>query len=126
MRPYPKLYEALGKKATLPNPNGRFLQATTATNAGTTVEAGLPNITGGSSNGGIQAQVSNSSYSESVTKAIGVTLYSSAAAWEGKTSSGYGRGWLNFDASRSSSVYGRSSTVQPPAYRVKYYIKAMD
>lgn len=33
-------------------------------------------------------------------------------------------GALAFDASRCSSIYGNSDTVQPPAMTVRYYIKA--
>ena len=29
----------------------------------------------------------------------------------------------DFDASRSNSIYGNSSTVQPPALTMRYYIK---
>ena len=29
--------------------------------------------------------------------------------------------WLNFDASRSNSIYGNSNTVQPPAYIVNIW-----
>lgn len=31
---------------------------------------------------------------------------------------------IGFDASRSSSIYGASKTVQPASYTVRYYIKA--
>ena len=30
---------------------------------------------------------------------------------------------VGFDASRSSAIYGKSTTVQPPALKVRYYIK---
>lgn len=32
--------------------------------------------------------------------------------------------WIGFYASRSSSIYGNSTTVQPASYTVMYYIKA--
>lgn len=74
--------------------------------AGTTVEAGLPNITGGISGlynemrGGLKALY----YGE-----IDNATKSNSAAWEkGKA--------LYFDASRSDPIYGASTTVQPPAY----------
>lgn len=73
--------------------------------AGTTVEAGLPNITGT-----FTRKVNNS--------------YSFDGAFYGKeggerTSGDYGgTGYpsgVGFAASRSNSIYGRSDTVQPPA-----------
>lgn len=74
--------------------------------AGTTVEAGLPNITGRISGlynemrGGFKALY----YGE-----IDNATKSNSAAWEkGKA--------LYFDASRSDPIYGASTTVQPPAY----------
>lgn len=74
--------------------------------ADTTVEAGLPNITGGMSGlynemrGGFKALY----YGE-----IDNATKSNSAAWEkGKA--------LYFDASRSDPIYGASTTVQPPAY----------
>lgn len=73
---------------------------------GETVEAGLPNITGGMS--GLYNEMrgeSNALYYDETNNAT----KSSSAAWEkGKT--------LYFDASRSNPIYGASDTVQPPAY----------
>lgn len=37
---------------------------------------------------------------------------------------GFNSYWIYIDASRCSSVYGKSTTVQPPAVTVKYLIKA--
>lgn len=73
---------------------------------GETVEAGLPNITGGMS--GLYNEMrgeSNALYYDETNNAT----KSTSAAWEkGKT--------LYFDASRSNPIYGASDTVQPPAY----------
>lgn len=81
--------------------------------AGTTVDAGLPNITGqatfinsdGADNdnypdlGAFYFSVNNNKYTTTLT-------------------SGIGKRDLRFDASRVSSIYGKSATVQPPAYYV--------
>lgn len=73
--------------------------------AGTTVEAGLPNITG--KFGGTQA--------DDVGPATGAiyTVTSYDVLQEGI---GYSKMSLRFDASRSNHIYGASDTVQPPAY----------
>ena len=73
--------------------------------AGTTVEAGLPNITGGF--GGTQV--------DDVGPATGAiyTVTSYDILQEG---TGYSKMSLRFDASRSNPIYGASDTVQPPAY----------
>jgi hypothetical protein len=74
--------------------------------AGTTVEAGLPNITGGMSGlyNEMRGEFGALYYSE-----ISNATKASSDPWEiGKM--------LYFDASRSNSIYGASNTVQPPAY----------
>lgn len=81
---------------------------TASSGAGGTIGAGLPNITG---------------------QATGVLTYNSEYVSGGAIvvsransgpSSGSNRQWsdINFNASRSSSIYGKSSTVQPPAYKI--------
>lgn len=77
--------------------------------AGTTVEAGLPNITGTLSDimGSFYAYPSGSGAFS--VKGIGRSL-------ENGSSGNYGN--ISFDASKSNAIYGRSSTVQPAAYYV--------
>lgn len=77
--------------------------------AGTTVEAGLPNITGTLSDimGTIWASPSGSGAFSG--KYIGMSL-------ENGNSGNYSN--ISFDASKSNAIYGRSSTVQPAAYYV--------
>lgn len=77
--------------------------------AGTTVEAGLPNITGTLSDimGTIWASPSGSGAFSG--KYIGASL-------ENGNSGNYSN--ISFDASKSNAIYGRSSTVQPAAYYV--------
>lgn len=115
---YPKLASVLGATGDtfiVPNLVGRFLEGANA-NVGTYKDAGLPNITG------------------SIGVAIGVkntatgAFYNDGEAGKSKT---HGAGFVDefftatkvFDASRSSSIYGKSSTVQPDSFTVNYIIK---
>ena len=80
--------------------------------AGTTVKAGLPNITG-TANGGVLSISKPSS-----NGAFGATEYTSRYSYnsgEGTSFKMYDR---TFDASKSNAIYGASSTVQPAAYYV--------
>lgn len=74
--------------------------------AGTTVEAGLPNITGRMS--GLYNEMRRESKALYYGEMSDATKISSAAWEKGKE--------LYFDASRSNPIYGASDTVQPPAY----------
>lgn len=87
--------------------NGRALWTGNGSNANTTIEAGLPNITGYAGltkNGGM-----NGAFYEG---------NQGRAAGKGDT---FSTSECYFDASRSSSIYGRSSTVQPAAYVVNVW-----
>ena len=88
----------------------RVLMGASSTHAaGTTVKAGLPNITGTLSDimGSFYAYPSGSGAFS--VKGIGRSL-------ENGSSGNYGN--ISFDASKSNAIYGRSSTVQPAAYYV--------
>ena len=78
--------------------------------AGTTVGAGLPNITGY-----IGVEVD--------TGKVGGAFYknSSNVSKCNGTSGERNIAQVTLDASRSSSIYGKSSTVQPPAYLVNIW-----
>lgn len=93
----------------------RVLMGASSTHAaGTTAEAGLPNITG--STGEFA-----SGYNSSPDRKNGALSYSGNGRGMGyynsSGSGGYGY-YIDFNASRSNAVYGRSSTVQPAAYYV--------
>jgi len=76
-------------------------------NAHSWIAAGLPNITG--SHGGADTN----------SRWVNGCFYDAGDVTSG---GGHGGGWsVGFDASRSSSIYGQSSTVQPPAYRVNVW-----
>lgn len=81
-------------------------------NANTTISPGLPNITG---------RIGGLSYDNQDAK----DGMSGAFYWGSVTKNGAGSGtddkYGYFDASRSNSIYGNSSTVQPPAYRVNVW-----
>ena len=108
---YPELAAVLGKN-TVPDYRGRFLEG--AATAGTVKEAGLPNITGN-----IVLRKGNYGADPS-----GVFTYSDTGSrgYQGGSYGAYGK--VDFDASRSSAIYGNSDTVQPPAVTVRYLIKA--
>jgi hypothetical protein len=89
--------------------SGKALWTGTGSNGNTTIAAGLPNITGGFTTYG----------ADNVTGAFKTSDSSSSGG-----AGGGGYYWVkdwSFDASRSSSVYGKSSTVQPPAYVVNVW-----
>lgn len=110
---YAKLFSAIGTKYgsgdgsttfNLPNLINKFAQGSTT--VGTVKNAGLPNISADFSSSGM----------ENVT-ASGALTITSSSAWEyqhklGTVISNY---TLNLSASKSSSIYGNSTTVQPPA-----------
>ena len=74
--------------------------------AGSTVEAGLPNLTGNSGIG-----------NWTMTAASGVFAAKGPSSKTAYVDNGYA-GALDFDASRSNAIYGASDTVQPAAYYV--------
>lgn len=82
--------------------------------AGTDIEAGLPNITGGFSR-----QVNNSYMGNNGAFYIIESGQQSSGQYSG---TGYPSG-VGFDASRSNSIYGRSDTVQPPTHVVNAWIR---
>ena len=99
----------------LPNTSGRVLQGTDSEySAGTIIEAGLPNITG----------FCSGMFSGNTTTGVGGALYKTGNSYAGlSTNTDNNNAQLNFDASRSSSIYGNSTTVQPPAISTNFCIK---
>lgn len=99
----------------------RALWGGNGSNGGSTIEAGLPNITG---------TLISRIYGENR-----IGFDTSGCFWGsdpggycnpdgGGDNSGNRNRFLNFSASNSSPIYGRSSTVQPPAYRVNIWRRA--
>ena len=118
---YAKLFSAIGTTYgagdgrttfALPNLIDKFVQG--AATAGTYKEAGLPNITGRPAlERKTVSQVSGSFYIDKADTRDTCAITSAV--------SGYPN--LKFDASRSSSIYGNSTTVQPPALTMLPIIK---
>lgn len=101
-----------GSSVRLPNYTNAFVMGGNDSNIGVNVAAGLPNVTG-----------------EVGAFATGDGDYMDGAFRTTNTSPNwYGNGyasvsWADFDASRSSDIYGNSDTVQPPAIRVSWCIQ---
>ena len=84
---------------------------TASSDAGNTIGAGLPNITGGFAGVPVGAAFPGSpfgAFQSSEQEGSSNTWGTSNAA----------RATINFNASNSNNIYGASSTVQPPAYKV--------
>lgn len=108
------VYDSVHNTVRLPKISDIIQGTTDVTALGDLVEAGLPNITGGFRGTG-QNSSSSDSYESGAFKAIANGQgYSGASGNDVKT-------W-DFDASRSSSIYGNSSTVQPQTIKVLFYI----
>jgi hypothetical protein len=95
--------------------SGRVLwEADSSHPAGTTIEAGLPDITG-SFNTHINivkvAALATGAFSRTADKKDG----------KGSLGDNMQIGTYSFNASLSNKIYGSSNTVQPPAYVVKFY-----
>lgn len=107
---YPELYNILGK-LTLPDYTKRFLEGSNI--PGQVIDAGLPNITGLFGYGNSNFYASGAMYATGWNNA----LWGNGNAWGANMQ-------VMFDASRSNTIYGKSTTVQPPAITVRYLIKA--
>ncbi len=124
---YASLFAAIGETYgagngsstfNLPNLIGRFPEGAT-TDVGQSVAAGLPNVSGKfwaarTGRGDLPGTVANGAFSE-------------AGRWSAQVHNGANDDWgsvYELNASRSSAIYGRSSTVQPPAVRLLPCIKA--
>ena len=117
---YPQLAALIGN--TVPSLNGRFLEGTTGTPR-TTKAAGLPNITGFCGGAGGKGDNIGAYQSDGSTWAPSGAFYAGGTFRAGRKD-GRNTSSVYMDASRSSAVYGKSTTVQPASYLVRYYIKA--
>lgn len=97
----------------LPNLTDRFLQGSTT--SGTVKNAGLPNITGVSSLLRYPVLIGGGSGSFNTTLGDNADAVPTVGSTKGMS--------ITFDASRSNSIYGNSSTVQPPALTCLICIK---
>lgn len=101
----------------------RVLQGCT-NGAGGTFEAGLPNITGyittGDGNSGVTS-VFGSGGKHSGALYVDEDKNFSNDAYAAPAGTGNNAFGFSFDASKSNNIYGNSSTVQPPAYKVHFW-----
>ena len=109
---YPELFALTG--GNIPN-----LQERTAWGSSTPGqyrEAGLPNITG---------TMTGHASSEIVSDASGAFSRKGTRGKNIDTGGWHSRGdGVSFDASKSNTIYGKSATVQPAAYTVRFLIRA--
>ena len=98
----------------VPDLRGRFPEGANG-NLGNRIEAGLPNITGSFGAQGSSDVISLGDGAFRVKQTGNIDA--------GFSGNNYYSLAQSFDASRSSSIYGKSSTVQPPAVCVNYIIK---
>lgn len=86
--------------------------------AGTTAEAGLPNITGSTGRFASAYGVYDKALADRKQGALSFSGETSDMGYYSSSgSAGYGY-YINFNASKSNAIYGKSSTVQPAAYYV--------
>ena len=114
----------------LPNFEGLFLESS-ASNTLSGISAGLPNITGeyrpklvtsglSSNQNKISAEVANGAFKGNIYN--GTFAISGGLTYDTSFTDNAPKG-ITFNASRSSSIYGNSSTVQPPAVTLIPIIK---
>ncbi len=101
--------------------DGRFLEGSAS--AGTSKNAGLPNITGDfklrpNENNMALVWTNNRSGAFSITEHV--TGDSSVPVSTGSGNAAFSS--VSFDASLANSIYGASNTVQPKSYTVVYYV----
>lgn len=102
----------------LPNLTDKFIQGNST--SGSVKSAGLPNITGSfdllvANNAHIRPDKASGAFSKS-----GTYGYISSGGVSGSPSD---LSQIDFSASSSNSIYGNSTTVQPPAVTMRYIIK---
>ena len=122
---YPELFEVLGTKCgsvdsahfTLPDTHHRFLEGTTTlSEVGSYVEAGLPNIAG-------HASWNRGCYDiASMSGSLSVRKYGTSRT-ENMNDLQPGDLSIGLDASKSSSLYGSSTTVQVSALFGQHLIR---
>lgn len=105
---YGTTYGAGNGSTTFNLPNCRDRVFWGGTTAGT-MSAGLPNITG--------------SFGSDRTYTSGAFYFNGQTHNADNQAGGNIDNTIQFDASRSSSIYGNSSTVQPPAIKVRVYTR---
>lgn len=110
------VYNSVNNTVRLPKITGIVEGTTDLSALGDLVEAGCPNITGKTTLNVAQFTTSGISGGSGAIKQTFKTSYN----WAG--SNRFDGAEIEIDASRSSSIYGNSTTVQPQTIKVLYYI----
>lgn len=92
--------------------SGKALWTGNGSNGNSTIAAGLPNITG---------KIKGDDFTKGMSGAFKSTTGSLSGYGTESVSGSQGKNIIDFNASRSSSIYGSSTTVQPPAYVVNVW-----
>lgn len=126
---YAKLFSVIGTSYgagngsttfNLPNLVDKFVEGSAT--SGTVKSAGLPNIKGAYSTRALNASATIVAGASGAFTNVRVTDDTAGIIAASLSTSGdYYR--ASFDASRSSAIYGNSTTVQPPALTMRYIIK---
>lgn len=102
----------------VPSLNDIFVETGTAAQIGDYLSAGLPNITGTAGSG--------DGWDNSMSFAFATGAFAAQNSLYGRSSNngeGTRNRGFNFDASRSSSIYGNSTTVQPKSVRYRAMVQ---
>lgn len=106
-------------------PANLCLQTGNASEAGTQRSAGLPNIKG-TANIRSGSNIDNNILASIKNGAITCTNQDSSFTWNSHIATENGQNkldTLSFNASNSNPIYGKSYTVQPPAYMVRAWVR---
>lgn len=106
-------------------PANLVLQTGAASEAGTQRSAGLPNIKG-TANIRSGSNIDNNILASIKNGAITCTNQDSSFTWNSHIATENGQNkldTLSFNASNSNPIYGKSYTVQPPAYMVRAWVR---
>lgn len=116
------VYDSVANTVRLPKITGILEGTTDVTALGDLVEAGLPNITGAFNGNQLYDRGNNMTQQEQPVATGAFEVGGSSSKGTPSSNPDYQQWGFNFDASRSSSIYGNSSTVQPQTIKVLYYI----
>lgn len=111
------VYDSVNNTVRLPKITGIVEGTTDLTALGDLVQAGLPNITGSVNRGNSSVGVYVAGTGALTVSNVGANYLQSGGASQNDVYKTF-----SINASRSSSIYGNSTTVQPQAIKVLYYI----
>ena len=115
------VYDSTADTLQVPNMTGRVLQGGDAVKS---IEAGLPNITGNTSDtGGTWIQCDAQAKIGQGNGALNYKSVDSVNKYLASSNLGGAYVVIGFDASKSNSIYGNNTTVQPPALQMIPQIK---